>query len=62
MSYQEEMYWYGVEREEKGKIEGTITTFFECGKTIEEIVSRLMQRFSLSREKTEEYVNQFKPV
>lgn len=66
MSYQELIYNEKQESREEGikegLIEGAVQTYFEVGKTAEEIIISIIKKFTLSRERAEEYVNKYRPA
>ncbi len=66
MSYQELIYNEKQQSREEGikegLIEGAVQTYFEVGKSTEEIIMSIIKKFTLSRERAEEYVNKYRPA
>ncbi len=66
MSFEELIYekqMIAEERgEEEGAIKGSIETYFDCGKSFDDTLAKIIQKFSLSSEKANEYMKLYYPA
>lgn len=58
MSLQEKLYNERESGRTEGLIIGTVRTYLEVGKSPEEIIANIIEKFTLSREDAEKYVNE----
>lgn len=47
---------------EEGAIKGSIETYFDCGKSFDDTLAKIIQKFSLSSEKANEYMKLYYPA
>ena len=50
---------YGREQKEEGRLQGVIETYRDFGVSINDVIHKVVERFGISEEEAEEYVNEF---